>query len=314
MRQVKPRDTGHGRPGRAAGRGGKSSPSRGPQPRPRKRTPHEATHAFDPEGTIERLRESFLFRAPVLTLTAAVVGIAAVAGVLASGFIGKTETKVEQSIQGTLAGMGFAVQQIQLSGNEQTAEEDAYDALNVVPGGSIFAFDPVAARLRLIALPWIADAEVSRRLPDTLSVRLIEKRPFALWRRGTQVAIVERSGAVITKEGTQAFHLPVIAGEGAPEAAAPFIDALASYKTLSPHVQLIERVGARRWDLKLEGGITVRLPELGWEAQLKELAALIEKQKILDREIEIIDLRYPDNLIFRLHNGDSRLRPRQQRA
>lgn len=314
MRQVKPRDTGHGRPGRASGRGGKASPARGPQPRPRKRPSHEASHGFDPEGTIERLRESFLFRRPILTLTAAVVGIAAVAGVLAGGFIGKTETKLEQSIHGTLAGMGFSVREIQLSGNEQTPEEDAYAALDVVQGGSIFALDPAAARLRLIALPWIADAEVSRRLPGTLSVRLIEKRPFALWRRGKDIAIVERNGAVITKDGAQAFHLPVIAGEGAPEAAAPFIDALASYKTLSPHVQLIERVGARRWDLKLEGGVTVRLPELGWEAQLKELAALIEKRGILDREIEIIDLRYPDNLIFRLHNGDSRLRPRQQRA
>jgi len=313
MRQVKARDTGHGRPARPVGRGGKPA-SRAPQPRAGRRRGVADRYGFDPEGALKRLRESFAFRNPILSLTLGLVVFGAVAGILAGGYAGKAETRIGESIHGALAGAGFAVRQIHLSGNERTAEEAAFEALDAVQGASIFALDPAAARKRLLALPWVAGAEVSRQLPDTVSVRLIEKRPFALWRNGADLAIVERSGAVITREGTEAFRLPVISGEGAPEAAAQFLDALGAFKATGARVRMIERLGQRRWDLKLDGGVTVRLPEVGWEFQLGELEKLIATKGVLDRDVEIIDLRYPDNLIFRLHNGDSRPIPRQQKA
>jgi cell division protein FtsQ len=312
MRQVKAREAGHGRPSRPAGRGGKTS-KRAPQPRAGKKRPTEEKHSFDPEATLASLRETFPFRHPMLCLTAALVAFGAVAGLLAGGYIPKAEARISQSFHGTLAGAGFAVRQIHLSGNERTPQNAAFEALAAEQGGSIFAVDPSAARKRLMALPWVADAEVSRQLPDTLSIRLIEKRPFALWRTGNSLAVIERSGAVITTEGAQAFHLPVLTGAGAPEAAAPFLDAMSAFKGVTARVRIIERVGQRRWDLKLDGDVTVRLPEIGWEAQLAELERLI-KENVLERDIEIIDLRYPDNYIFRLHNGDSRPAPRRQKA
>ena len=160
-----------------------------------------------------------------------------------------------------------------------------------------------------------ADAEVRRTLPGTVSVHLIEKRPFALWRTGTGFDVVERSGAVIVKAEPEAFkHLPVLVGAGAPEAAAPLIDALAPDKAINARLTAIVRIGERRWDLILSGGVTVRLPEEGWEAQLAELERLIVERGILERDIEMIDLRYPDNYVFRLHNGDSRPVPRERRA
>jgi cell division protein FtsQ len=313
MRQVKARESGHGRSARPAGRGGKPA-ARGPQPRAGKRRGHEEKHGFDPEGTLERLRESFPFRHPILALTLGLIAFGAVAGIIAGGYIGKAEARIGQSIHGALADAGFAVRQIHLSGNERTSEDAAFDALDVVQGGSIFAVDPIAARKRLLTLPWVSEVEVSRQLPDTISVRLIEKRPFALWRNGSSLAIVERNGAVITREGTEAFHLPVISGEGAPEAAAQFLDALGAFKAVGSRVRMIRRMGARRWDLLLDGDVTVRLPEEGWERELGELEKLIGSKGVLDRDIEIIDLRYPDNYIFRLHNGDSRPMPRQQKA
>jgi cell division protein FtsQ len=77
---------------------------------------------------------------------------------------------------------------------------------------------------------------------------------------------------------------------------------------------LIQRVGERRWDLILSGGVTVRLPEEGWERQLAELERLIVEKGVLERDIEMIDLRYPDNYVFRLHNGDSRPVARERHA
>ena len=60
--------------------------------------------------------------------------------------------------------------------------------------------------------------------------------------------------------------------------------------------------------------VTVRLPEEGWENELAELERLIVDFGVLERDIEMIDLRYPDNYIFRLHNDDSRPVSRERPA
>ena len=86
------------------------------------------------------------------------------------------------------------------------------------------------------------------------------------------------------------------------------------YRAVTARLQTIQRMGERRWDLLLAGGVTIRLPEEGWESQLAELEMLIVEKAILERDIEMIDLRYPDNYVFRLHNGDSRPVSRERRA
>ena len=60
------------------------------------------------------------------------------------------------------------------------------------------------------------------------------------------------------------------------------------------------RVGERRWNLRLDNGVEVRLPEEGAEAALAELVRLAREQDILSRDIKAIDLRFPDRLIVKL--------------
>jgi cell division protein FtsQ len=265
----------------------------------------------DPGGR----KRSWLLRRPILLLSCSLAVIAIAAGVWRGGYIGAAGRAAGNGMERLLADMGFAVRKISLSGQEQTAADSAYRALAVQPGDPEFAVDPAAARARLLALPWVGDAEVRRQFPDAVSVRLIEKRPFALWRSGGALWVVERSGAVITTADRSAFpRLPLLLGEGAPDAAAPIIDALAKQTAVTARLQAIERIGDRRWDLHLNGGVVVRLPEEQWDSQLAELEKLIVEKGVLERDVETIDLRYPDNYVFKLHNGDSRPVPRERRA
>ncbi len=254
-------------------------------------------------------------RRPVLLLSCSLAVVAVSAGVWSGGYIGAAANAANSGMERLLAQMGFAVHKISLSGHEQTPADAAYRAVGIQPGDPVFAIDPAAARARLLALPWVGDAEVRRHFPDVVSVRLIEKRPFALWRSGGTMWIIERSGAVITTADRNAFpRLPLLLGEGAPDAAATIVDALAKQTAVSARLQAIERIGDRRWDLHLNGGVVVRLPEEQWESQLVELEKLIVEKGVLERDVETIDLRYPDNYVFKLHNGDSRPVPRERRA
>jgi len=267
------------------------------------------------KGEAARKKPLFL-RRPVLGLTLGLVIVVTVIGVFAGGHVAHAIGRAEAAIVAPFTEAGFAVRDVTISGEEHTAREAATSAIAVPKGESIFGVNPDAARARLLMLPWVADAEVRRHFPDTVSVHLIEKRPFALWRNGKALLAVERSGAIIVKvdEDNPLGRLPLLTGAGAPEAAAPIVDAVAGQKAVQARLAALERIAGRRWDLLLAGGVTVHLPEDGWERQLAELEKLIVEKGVLERDIESIDLRYPDNYVFRLRNGDSRPVPRERRA
>jgi len=287
--------------------------ARTPSARGGRRASSESRFAYGEElrARFGWLGGTFLFRRPMLTLTLLLICGGGVMGLVSGGQLSRFAASVESG----LAGAGFAVGDITIAGADRTSPADAYAALGIERGQSIFTVSAADARKRLLDLPWVGDAEVRRMLPGALSIRLIEKRPFALWRDGKSTVVIERSGGVITAADTGEFdHLPLFAGAGAPEAAAAFLDAVRPYRAVFARLQTIQRMGERRWDLLLAGGVTVKLPEEGWESQLTELESLIVEKAILERDIEMIDLRYPDNYVFKLHNGDSRPVSRERRA
>jgi cell division protein FtsQ len=287
--------------------------SRTPSARGGRRTASDSSLGYG-EGLRARLGwfgSAVLFRRPMLSLTLMLVLGGGVYGLIAGGHL----SRLTEGVESGMAQAGFAVGDISLAGADRTSMADVYAAIGVERGHSIFAVDAAEIRTRLLDLPWVGDAEVRRNLPGSLSIRLIEKRPFALWQSGKSVVVIERSGAVITDADSGSFdHLPLFAGLGAPEAASAFLDAARPYRAVFARLQMIQRMGERRWDLVLAGGVTVKLPEEGWESQLTELESLIVEKAILERDIEMIDLRYPDNYVFKLHNGDSRPVSRERRA
>jgi cell division protein FtsQ len=247
----------------------------------------------------------------MMALTILLVIAGGLVGIVSGGHV----SRLFGALGSGFASAGFVVADVTVAGAERTSAADIYAALGIERGQSMFTVRASDARARLLDLPWVADAEVRRTLPDEVAIRLIEKRPFALWQDGQSIVVIERSGTAITDVGIDGFeHLPLFTGEGAPGAAAAFVDALRSYRAVAARLQRTQRMGERRWDLLLAGGVTVRLPEEGWESQLAELEMLIVEKAILEREIEMIDLRYPGHYVFRLHNGDSRPVSRERRA
>ncbi len=254
-------------------------------------------------------------RRPMLAVTLAFILCAGLAGLVSGGHVANLYGGFARSTSNAFGQLGFAVNKVTLQGNERTSAEAIHAALGIQPNQSIFSVDPAAARTRLMQLPWVSEAEVRRQYPGAISVVIVEKRPFALWKNGTNTAVVERSGAVITAANTDEFaRLPLILGPGAPETAATLIDAVAGARAVAARLKAAERISERRWNLILDGNVIVKLPEVGWQSQISELERLIVEKGVLERDIESIDLRYPDSYIFRLHNGDSQPVPRERRA
>ncbi|MES0130046.1 cell division protein FtsQ/DivIB [Mesorhizobium sp. M0029] len=204
-------------------------------------------------------------------------------------------------VQSITARTGFAVDQIKVVGNRQTSEIDILDRLELDGWTSLIGFDAEAARERIDTLPWVEVAAVRKVYPHTLEVRVEEREPFALWQQGAELSVIERSGAVIApfSGGKQAL-LPLIIGTGAPAKAPDFVAKINKFPELAARVKGYIRIGERRWDLKLENGITIKLPEDGEDQAIADLVRMDHDNGLLTRDIAAVDMRISDRLVVQL--------------
>jgi len=202
---------------------------------------------------------------------------------------------------------GLKVDDILVEGRTEVTKAQLLDAIAVRRGDPILALDTDAIRARLENIGWIADATVERRLPGTLYITLRERQAMAIWQRQGTFVLVDRGGVVIGDQGLERYaHLKVVIGATAPRHAPALLDMLATAPRLMARVRAGIWVGDRRWNLRLDDGIDVRLPEKNPEAAWARLVALERDRQLLSRGITVIDLRIRDRLVVRRRNPGDR--------
>ncbi len=200
-----------------------------------------------------------------------------------------------------LSAGGLGIETVKLSGQRETNEFQIIEALEIQEGSSLALFDAEAARERLSSIAWVKQASVMKLYPGTLQVRIDEKEPFALWQRGSVVSIINREGEVITDDVDGRYaNLLMVMNHGAQRRAGEIIAALEKVPALRSRVRAAELVADRRWDLMLENGITVRLPENGVDQALADVVLMDEKNGLLARDIVAVDMRLADRVVVRL--------------
>jgi cell division protein FtsQ len=210
------------------------------------------------------------------------------------------QSAADRLIQGTGL-LGLTVSEITVEGRETTDRETILAALAAGPGTPILAVSPTHVKEQLEALPWVRAAVIERRLPGTLYVRLVERKPLALWQHGGKLELVDREGSVIPVVRLDRFaKLPLVVGEGAASHAAELIEMLGSNPDLAARVTAAVRVGDRRWNLRIDNAIDVLLPADEMATAWSQLARLERSSAILKREVLTIDLRLPDRLVLRV--------------
>lgn len=198
------------------------------------------------------------------------------------------------------ARFGLAVHEILVEGRDETAAADILVAIEVRRGAPMFTFSPARAKAELEKLPWVAHAAVERRLPDVIYVRLVERRPLALWQRDGRMSVIDREGSEIRGADIGRFaRLPLVVGSDAARNAAALLALLATEPEVEMRVSAAIRVGGRRWTLRFDNGVDVHLPEINPGAAWARLAELVRGEGLLERNITVVDLRLPDRLILR---------------
>lgn len=198
---------------------------------------------------------------------------------------------------------GFQVAKVEVRGVERMDEMPVYSLALAEVDRSMLSVDLAELRGRIMTLGWIKDARVTRRLPDTLIVDIVERQPVAVWQQAGALSLVDAEGVVIQRIDERAMpDLPLVVGPDANRRIASMQRLLDAAPALQPLLAGATWVGDRRWDLTFQSGETLLLPE--GEAQaaaaLARFARLDGVNRLLGRGIVRFDMRDPDRFVLRL--------------
>jgi cell division protein FtsQ len=108
--------------------------------------------------------------------------------------------------------------QIHVSGNQYVARDSVVALFAPDRNRSLLRVPLETRRAQIERISWVETARVMRALPDAVHVELIERRPVAFLRTGSEMTLIDGHGAILERPIQGDFRLPVVSGmdEGMP--------------------------------------------------------------------------------------------------
>jgi cell division protein FtsQ len=230
-------------------------------------------------------------------------------GVVKGGHVDEVASALSDARNAAANGFGFRIATVTINGRKQLSQDEILAVGGVNGHSSLLFLDAASVRDKLKADPWIADATVLKLYPDRLQIDIVERTAFALWQHEGRLSVISDDGAVLESYVTSRFaSLPLVVGVGAETRARDFLALLDRYPQVRAATRAVILVGERRWNLRLNDGLDVRLPENDVGNALATLTRLDQDDRLFSRDITAIDLRLPDRLTVRLSDDAAKAR------
>ncbi|WP_240769097.1 cell division protein FtsQ/DivIB [Paracoccus liaowanqingii] len=196
----------------------------------------------------------------------------------------------------------FQVRVMTIEGASPVVDRALRAMLPVDLPASSFDIDLAALRLQVMQLDAIETIDLRVKPGGILSAVVKEREPAILWRHARGIDMLDAGGHRVASVTSREVRpeLPMISGEGAELAT---VEALALFDAagpILPRVRGLVRRGERRWDLVLDHGQRILLPETGAVIALEAAIAMDRAEDMLGRDIVMVDLRDPQRPVLRL--------------
>ena len=187
--------------------------------------------------------------------------------------------------------------QVEIVGDPQHADVAAIreQALHRVPG--FVGADLERLRDELEAMPWVDSAQLRRRWPDTLEIRITEPVPVAQW---GEDRLVDRHGRLFGPVALEEWSfLPALSGQDGRQVVLMqrYLEVSARLADAGFEVTGLEEGRRHEWTIHLADGAKVlmgRDDDLARLGRLVHAAPAIRTQR--DAPVARIDLRYPHGM------------------
>lgn len=242
--------------------------------------------------------EQTLHRIVLAAVLGGVISIAWVAAVMAG-----VPAMAERQVATVAADAGFEVQHVEVRGVENLNELKVYERALAERNQAMPLVDLEGLRQELLALSWVKDARVSRQLPDTLVIDIVEREPHAVLRKADHFVLIDDTGHELQPISRRAAEgRLIVSGLGAGKQVKELAQLLAAAPALTPRVREAEWIGNRRWNLTFKTGQVLALPEGDEQSSsaLVSFARLDGTNRLLGGPVKVVDMRGKDRVYLRI--------------
>ncbi len=158
---------------------------------------------------------------------------------------------------------------------------------------TVLGYDIKTANKNLSDLPFARDVVVKKQFPNSIEVTIKEKNVIALFQENGLLYPVDEKGEVIPQRTTydDTKNLIIVSGNGAQVHFLPIFDKVKKSPAILPYIFQIEKVENRRYNLILQDGKIVMLPQSTPLLAIEKLNTLQIKTDILNKKFKRLDLR-----------------------
>jgi len=213
----------------------------------------------------------------------------------------------------------FKASQVTVSGHELLSDQDVLDQTGLSTGINIFSVNLTTTRKRLLAHPWVAEAEVSRDIPSGISIRIQEHKPLAII--DIKRKFLLNTQGEIFKEWKPAdpVNLPIVSGlefsdlnVGGTPYSQPFNAVMSVLKLGQKSGSVMANKQISNIEIDKDIGLTIhvnnslRAIKLGYDnysnkyKRLQEVLCYIENGTRFEN-VKSIDLNNPDRIVLNIN-------------
>lgn len=208
-----------------------------------------------------------------------------------------------QQLAEVAADAGFEVRRVDVRGVKHINELKVYERALGERNRAMPLVDIEALREELLQLSWIRDARVSRQLPDTLVIDIVEREPHAVLRKPDRMVLIDADGHELEPvTSSAAKDMLVVSGPGAGRQVIALSRLLDAAPALKPQVREAEWIGNRRWNLTFKTDQVLALPE----GERKSASALVAfarldgTNRLLGGQVAAFDMRSGNRIYMRV--------------
>jgi cell division protein FtsQ len=206
----------------------------------------------------------------------------------------------------------FAVTSVDVEGVSRVPAERVRNAAAITSGTNVWRIDPETVIGRVEAVPEIRRAEIIRRYPNRVTVRVEERRPFTLVHAGrlhwldeegrvlreARDAVVPPVPVVSGLDEAELMSIRTAPGPRAREAIALIRVLLRSRSALTAQISEIDMSRGEGPVLYTVDGVEVRLGTEDWDERLGRLEGVLAEVGRDAQGVRTIDLRFRNQVVF----------------
>jgi len=203
---------------------------------------------------------------------------------------------------------GLRLARVLVAGRQQVAASELAEQSGLNIGVPVLDIDVTDVQQKILGLTWVRDAQVRIQWPDTVRIDITERHPVAVWQQEGEFILIDEEGVALgLAEWPRDDNLPRVVGNGANVLVTEVISLLDNQPEIGPLIEAAVRIRDRRWNLRLWNGVDILLPEENAKQVLADFVAWELENRILEKDIRIVDLRQPDRWFARVSPGGAAL-------